>query len=209
MLCFCLAIVYSTSNVSTLSSSKRYTPRNYRWVQSHSCRLHDVPVVIINRQCIELKGFHKSFPRLTTIASKNGYFGHFCTEPDRDLPVFTGTVTLSRSRMDAGVSNLLLQILHGLLSDHKQCIVVNISPSEYQWATGRAPHDLFGQYLVKQMAVTTTRHPKVIAGYRTGAGQSPNDAPICQPGPARMEGEPGQRPCGPLKSTLRFHFTDF
>ena len=111
---------------------KRIHSRNYRRVQSHSCRLHGVPVVIINRQCIELKGFHKSFPRLTAIASKNGYFGHFCTEPDRDLPDSTGTVTLSRCRMGTGVSNVLLQILQGLLSDHKQCRVVNISPSEYQ-----------------------------------------------------------------------------
>ena len=108
--------------------------RNYKWVQSHSCRLHDVPVVITNRQCIELKGFHKSFPRLTTIASKNGYFGHFCTKPasDRALPDSTGAVTLSRSRMGTGMSNVLLQILQGLLSDDKQCRVVNISPSEYQ-----------------------------------------------------------------------------
>ena len=108
--------------------------RNYKWVQSHSCRLHDVPVVITNRQCIELKGFHKSFPRLTTIASKNGYFGHFCTKPasDRALPDSMGTVTLSRSRMGTGMSNVLLQILQGLLSDDKQCRVVNISPSEYQ-----------------------------------------------------------------------------
>ena len=89
--------------------------RAYKWVQSHSCRLHDVPVVIINRQCIELnRGFHKSFPMLTTIASKNEYFVHFCTKPDRTLPDTTGTVTLSRSRMGASVSNVLLQILHEL-----------------------------------------------------------------------------------------------
>ena len=77
-------------------------------------------------------GFHKSFPKLTAIANKNGYFGHFCTEPDRDLPDSTGTVTLSISRMGAGVSNVLLQIIQGLLSDHKQCMMVNVSPSEYQ-----------------------------------------------------------------------------
>ena len=102
--------------------------RNYRWIQSHSCRLHDVPVVITNRQCIELKGFHKSFPRLTTIASKNEYFGHFCTKPDRALPDSMGTVTLSRSRMGAGKSNVLLQILQGLLSDDKQCRVLKYWP---------------------------------------------------------------------------------
>ena len=45
-----MAIAYSTSNVSTLSSGKKYT------LKPHTCRLHDVPVVIINRQCIELKG---------------------------------------------------------------------------------------------------------------------------------------------------------
>ena len=72
---------------------------------------------------------------LTAFARKNGYFGLFCTEPGRALPDSTGTVTLSRSRMGAGVSNVLLQILQGLLSDHKQCRVVNISPSEYQKAT--------------------------------------------------------------------------
>ena len=36
--------------------------RNYKWVQSHSCRLHDVPVVITNRQCIELKGLSQIVP---------------------------------------------------------------------------------------------------------------------------------------------------
>ena len=29
---------------------------NYKLLPSHSCRLHDVRVVTINRQCIELKG---------------------------------------------------------------------------------------------------------------------------------------------------------
>ena len=106
--------------------------RNYKWVQSHSCRLHDVPVVITNRQCIELKGFHKSFPRLTTIASKTDFLVIFCAKPDRALPDSMGTMSLSRSRMGAGMSNVLLQILQGLLSDDKQCMVVKISPSEYQ-----------------------------------------------------------------------------
>ena len=62
--------------------------RNYRWVQYHSCRLHDVPVVIIDRQCIELNGLSQIVPDAygPEIASKNAYFGLFCTEPDRALP---------------------------------------------------------------------------------------------------------------------------
>ena len=47
------------------------------------------------------------------------HFGHFCTEPGRPLPDPTGTVTLSKSHIGAGVSKGLLPILEGLLSDRK------------------------------------------------------------------------------------------
>ena len=60
-----------------------------------------------------------------------------------------------------------------------------------------------------KIAVTTTRHRKGIAGYRTGAGPSLNDALIYQLGPARMVGAPGQRPCSPLRGAVRFYFIDF
>ena len=36
--------------------AKSIQTSTYKWLQSHTCRLHDVRVVTINRQCIELKG---------------------------------------------------------------------------------------------------------------------------------------------------------
>ena len=104
----CLAIVYSTSNMfQHYHQVKSIHSRNYRWVQYHSCRLHDVPVVIIDRQCIELNGLSQIVPDAygPEIASKNAYFGLFVqslTGPFR-IPR-----TLSRSRMGAGVSNVPL-----------------------------------------------------------------------------------------------------
>ena len=85
----CWAIVNSTSNMfQHYHQVKSIHSRNYRWVQYHSCRLHDVPVVIIDRQCIELNGLSQIVPDAygPEIASKNAYFGLFCTEPDRALP---------------------------------------------------------------------------------------------------------------------------
>ena len=62
---------------------------NYKWLQSHSCRLHDVRVVTINRQCIELKGLPQivlwAVRRLP--ASKNGYFCRFVQSMDRPHPI--------------------------------------------------------------------------------------------------------------------------
>ena len=60
MLCFCLftpRIMFQHYH-----QVKRIHSRNYRRVQSNSCRLHDVPVVIINRQYIELKGLSQIVP---------------------------------------------------------------------------------------------------------------------------------------------------
>ena len=46
--------------------------------------VHDVPVVIINGQGIERKGFLQIVPGArTSITSKNGYFGNFRTDPGR------------------------------------------------------------------------------------------------------------------------------
>ena len=61
---------------------------NYKWLQSHSCRLCDAPVVTINRQCIELKGLSQIvLGGRTSIASKNRHFCHFELSMARPKPI--------------------------------------------------------------------------------------------------------------------------
>ena len=183
--------------------------RNYKWVQSHSCRLHDVPVLITNRQCIELKGFHKSFPRLTIIASKNGYFGHFCTKPDRALPDSTGTVTYPEAVWALVCQMCCSKFFRGYFQTINNAgWHILARPS-----TSRLPGGLHMIYLAN-FRLNKWHEPQPgiqRALLVTGRARawSPNDAPIYQPGPAIMVSETGQRPCGPLRGTLRFHFTNF
>ena len=73
--------------------------------------VHDVPVVIINGQGIERKGFLQIVPGArTAITSKNGFFCNFRTDPGRSPSDFTGTATLSTIRTGASVSKVMLSI---------------------------------------------------------------------------------------------------
>ena len=95
------------SNVSTSSSCKNvYTTQ--ATIKGYSFTLadeHDVPVVILNGQCFELKERSQIvLVARTAIASKNGYLGHFRTETGRPSSDFTGSAALSTSRKDAVVS---------------------------------------------------------------------------------------------------------
>ena len=92
---------------------------NYKWLQSNSCRLHDVRVVTINRQCIELKGLSQivlwAVRRLRVKIDIFVALYRAWTAPSDS----TDNAALSTSPTGATVSKKLLPILQGLLSDHK------------------------------------------------------------------------------------------
>ena len=93
-------------------------PTSNKWLQSHSCRLRDVPVVTINRQCVELKGLSQIvLGAVRLLRVKTDIL--FCTEHG-PLPSYsTGTAVHSTSSTGAIVSKRLLPLLQGLLPDRK------------------------------------------------------------------------------------------
>ena len=96
---------------------------NYKWLQSHSCRLHDVQVVTINRQCVELKGLSQIvLGAVRRLRVKTDIL--FCTEHG-PLPSYsTGNAVHSTSSTGAIVSKRLLSLLQGLLPDRKSVTAI-------------------------------------------------------------------------------------
>ena len=68
------------------------------------------------QQIPPVKGLSQITPGPRT-ASKNGYFGHFRTVPDRLASDSTGAGTILRTRTGAGVSKTLLPILPAFYSN--------------------------------------------------------------------------------------------
>ena len=187
--------------------SKSIHTSNYKWLQSHPCRLHDVRVLTINRQCIELKGLSQIALWAVRRLRVKRIFLSFCTEQWPPPSDSTDTAVLSTSPTGVSVSKRLLPILQGLLSERKSvdnagwCILARQS-------TSRLPGRLRTVNLTNFKFKNGSNHYQASKGHcrlPNDCGPSQND----EPGPARMVGAPSQRPCGPLKGTLRFHFIDF
>ena len=108
---------------------------------------------------VYLKGLSQIIPEAHTV-TKNLLFAHFCAEPSQPPSNITGTRTISTS---ANVSKRLLPILHGFSSNHKVEKKTLKTHDGENWpgrlagggggggGWGGAQHDLFGQFLVKQL----------------------------------------------------------